>query len=84
MGIHRISSTFTAQLLGIAPASVSAWLNGRATPSLSKAVAIAELFEISVDRLLRAPFVDLLTSELADRQRFEQVEARIQQHRGHL
>jgi NAD(P)H-dependent FMN reductase len=58
-------------------ASMSAWMNGRSTPSLVKAIDIAELFQVSTDRLMGAEFVDLLQTELADPERFKRVEARI-------
>jgi transcriptional regulator with XRE-family HTH domain len=82
MGLHGLSSNFAADLLGVTPASLSAWLNSRATPSLNKAVAIAELFGISTDRLLQAPFVSLLENELADPTRYTQVEETIQRARA--
>ncbi len=82
MGLHGLSSTFTATLVGVAPASLSAWLNGRASPSLHSAIALAELFQIPTDRLLATPFVDLLEHELSDRQRFLDVEATIKERRA--
>jgi hypothetical protein len=44
-------------------------MNGKATPSLGKAIGIADLFQISTDRLMGADFVDLLEHELADPER---------------
>ena len=52
-------------------------MNGKSTPSLAKAIDIAELFQISTDRLMGASFADLLGRELADPDRFAWVEARI-------
>jgi transcriptional regulator with XRE-family HTH domain len=77
LGLHGLSQHFAAQLLGVSPATMSAWMKGKAAPSLNKAIAIAELFQLSTDRLMRAEFVDLLEHELADRERFQRVEARI-------
>jgi transcriptional regulator with XRE-family HTH domain len=77
LGLHGLSQQFTAQLLGVSEATMSAWMNGKSQPSLSKAIAIAELFQISTDRLIGAEFADLLQKELADPERFERVEARI-------
>ena len=56
---------------------MSAWMNGKSNPSLPKAIDIAELFQISTDRLMGAEFSDLLANELADPERFERVEKRI-------
>ena len=77
LGLHGLSQHFTAQLLGVSAAAMSAWMNGKATPSLNKAIQIADLFQISTDRLMGAEFVDLLEHELADPERFKRVEARI-------
>ena len=77
LGLHGLSQHFTAQLLGVSEATMSAWMNGKATPSLAKAIDIAELFQISTDRLMGAEFSQLLTTELADPKRFELVEKRI-------
>jgi transcriptional regulator with XRE-family HTH domain len=77
LGLHGLSQHFTAQLLGVSAATMSAWMTGKATPSLNKAIAIADLFQISTDRLMGAEFVDLLEKELCDPERFKRVEARI-------
>lgn len=77
LGLHRLSQHFTAQLLGVSEATMSSWMNGRSQPSLGKAIGIAELFQVSTDRLMGAEFSDLLGNELADSERFERVEARI-------
>ena len=81
LGLHALSQHFTAQLLGVSEATMSAWINGKSTPSLAKAIDIAELFQISTDRLMGAEFSDLLAHELADPERFDRVETRIK--RGH-
>lgn len=49
-------------------ATISGWLNKKATPSLSKAIGISDLFGISTD---------LLGNELAAPDRFAKVEQRI-------
>ncbi len=77
LGLHGLSQHFTAELLGVSEATMSAWMNGKATPSLAKAIDIAELFQISTDRLMGAEFSQLLATELADPERFERVEKRI-------
>jgi transcriptional regulator with XRE-family HTH domain len=77
LGLHGLSQGFTATLLGVSEATMSAWMNGKSLPSLSKAIAIADLFQISTDRLMGAEFADLLAHELADPDRFDRVEVRI-------
>jgi transcriptional regulator with XRE-family HTH domain len=75
--LHGLTQHFTAQLLGVSEGTMSAWMNGKSEPSLGKAIDIADLFQISTDRLMGAHFVDLLQTELADPERFDRVEARI-------
>lgn len=77
LGLHGLSQNFTAQLLGVSEATLSAWMNRRSSPSLPKAIDVAALFQVSTDRLMGAEFADLLQHELADPERFERVEARI-------
>ena len=84
LGLHALSQHFTAQLLGVSEATMSAWMNGKSTPSLAKAIDIAELFQISTDRLMGAEFSELLARELADPERYERVETRIQRGRTKL
>jgi DNA-binding XRE family transcriptional regulator len=81
LGLHATSQHTAAQVLGVSAATMSSWVKGHSTPSLPKAIAIAELFGISTDRLMGATFSDLLAHELADPQRFEEAEARIEQGR---
>ena len=84
LGMHALTQNFAAGLLGVSGATISSWMNGKSSPSLSKAIVIAELFQISTDRLMGAEFADLLASELADRGRYEQVEERIRRARSSL
>jgi transcriptional regulator with XRE-family HTH domain len=84
LGLHGLTQHYTAQLLGVSEATMSVWVNGKATPSLSKAIAIAELFQVSTDRLMGAEFADLLAHELSDRERFDKVEERIRRGRSPL
>ena len=73
LGLHGLTQHFTAQLLGVSEATMSSWMNGKSTPSLAKAIDIAELFQISTDRLMGAEFSDLLAHELADPDRYDKV-----------
>ena len=84
LGLHALSQNFAAELIGVSGATLSSWMNGKSSPSLAKAVAVAELFQISANRLTGAAFADLLENELADRERFEQVEERIRRRRSSL
>jgi transcriptional regulator with XRE-family HTH domain len=84
LGMHALSQNFTASLLGVSGATMSSWMNGKSSPSLAKAIAIAELFQLSTDRLMGAEFAELLEKELADRQRYLEVEERIRRARSGL
>jgi DNA-binding XRE family transcriptional regulator len=77
LGLHALSQHLAAQLVGVSNTTMSSWMTGKSTPSLIKAVAVAELFEISAERLIGAPFADLLAHELADPERFRRVEERL-------
>lgn len=84
LGLHGLTQHFTAQLLGVSEATMSSWMNGKSTPSLAKAIDIADLFQISTDRLMGAEFSDLLANELADPERYDTVEKRIGRGRTKL
>jgi transcriptional regulator with XRE-family HTH domain len=84
LGLHGLTQHFTAQLLGVSEATMSSWMNGKSTPSLAKAIDIADLFQVSTDRLMGAEFSDLLAHELADPDRFDRVEKRIKRGRTKL
>lgn len=84
LGLHALSQHFAAQLLGVSEATMSSWMNGKSTPSLARAIAVGELFQISTDRLMGAGFGDLLANELASSERFEGVEDRIRRARTRL
>jgi transcriptional regulator with XRE-family HTH domain len=84
LGLHALSANYAATLLGVSGATMSAWMNGKSSPSLAKAITIAELFQISTDRLMGAAFADLLGTELADPARYSQVEERIRRSRNDL
>src|SRR5436309_2593911 len=84
MGLHALTQNLAAQLLGVTSATMSAWVSGKSHPSLQKAVGVAELFQISTDRLTGAIFTDLLEHELASPERYELVEERIRRGRSSL
>lgn len=84
LGLHALTQNFAGRLLGVSGATMSSWMNGRSTPSLGKAIQIAELFDLSTDRLMGAEFSDLLEHELADPDRYRRVEERIRRGRSQL
>jgi transcriptional regulator with XRE-family HTH domain len=84
LGLHGLTQNSTAQLLGVSAATMSSWMNGNSTPSLPKAIDIAELFGVSTDRLMGAEFSDLLANELSDPDRYDKVENRIRRGRTKL
>ena len=77
LGVHDIRGREAAQLIGVSPQSLSEWMQGHRRPNLQMLLRVAAFFEISGERLLQAPFGELLAREVADRRRFEVVEAKI-------
>jgi hypothetical protein len=59
-------------------------MNGKSSPSLAKAIQIAEFFQVTTDRLMGATFTELLQDELADPARYLAVEERIRRGRSTL
>ena len=84
IGLHALTQNTAAALVGVSGATMSAWMNGKTTPSLQKAIAVGELFQISANRLMGAEFSELLANELADPERYQQVEERIRRGRSKL
>jgi DNA-binding XRE family transcriptional regulator len=84
LGLHALTQNTAAALVGVSGATMSAWMNGKTSPSLTKAIAVAELFQLSANRLMGAEFSELLANELADPERFRQVEERIRRGRSKL
>jgi transcriptional regulator with XRE-family HTH domain len=76
MGMHNLSGTAAAKLLGMSAQHMWMLLNGRRRPTYERLRAIGDLFGIHHDRLVDTPFEDLLP-ELADPQRFRNTEHRI-------
>jgi DNA-binding XRE family transcriptional regulator len=84
LGVHDLEQTEAAEILGMSKASFSAWNAGRRQPSFTTALLIGEFFNVPADRLARASFDDLLAHELADPERFREVEAEIRRRRSTL
>jgi transcriptional regulator with XRE-family HTH domain len=78
LGIHAMTISLGSQHIGVSPQALSEIQSGtRTQPSLTTVRALANFFEVPTDRLLDARFGDLLQAELADRDRFERVEAKL-------
>jgi transcriptional regulator with XRE-family HTH domain len=77
LGIHDIRGREAADLIGVSPQSLSEWMQGHRQPNLQMLLRVASFLEIGGERLLQAPFDELLVREVADRRRFEIVEAKI-------
>lgn len=77
MGLHALPARGFASLVPISSQAVSEIMGGKRGASLSTAQTIAAFFEIPLDRLLNAPFRELLPLEIADRERFDRVEGKI-------
>jgi len=51
--LHNMSQDALASKLNISRQSISKWENGTALPSFSRVIAISELFDISLDELIK-------------------------------
>jgi transcriptional regulator with XRE-family HTH domain len=85
LGLHAMTIRLGSQHIGVSPQALSEIQSGtRTRPSLQTVRALADFFEVSTDRLLDARFGDLLQAELADRDRFDRVEAKLQRSGARL
>lgn len=77
LGVHVMRSTRDSRLIdGLSPQALSELQSGSRKPSLQTVEKLSSFFEISLDRLLKAPFEELLARELADPDRFRRVESK--------
>jgi transcriptional regulator with XRE-family HTH domain len=81
LGLHDLRGREAARLIGVSPQSLSEWMRGHRQPNLQMLMRVASFLEINGERLLQAPFRELLEREVAERGRFDQVEAKIRAHR---
>lgn len=81
-GLHDLRGREAARLIGVSPQSLSEWMRGHRQPNLQMLLRVASFLEISGERLLQAPFRELLGREVGDRRRFDQVEAKISTQRA--
>lgn len=84
MGLHNLSDTRAALLLDMSPQHLALLMNGKRNPTYERLRAIGNLFGIQTDRLVDAPFEDLLQHEIADPRRFRETEHRIHEREGAL
>jgi len=87
-GVHDLTNADAADLLGFSQQAISEWVSKTRAeprqPNLTTLLRCADFFHISGDRLARADFAELLEQELADADRFRQVEAEIRRRRSKL
>jgi transcriptional regulator with XRE-family HTH domain len=82
LGLHGLTAREAAKLIGLSAMALSEWRLGKREPSLKALIRLSALFEVAGDRLVTVPFRDLLSNELSDPDRFDRVEARIDQGRS--
>lgn len=83
LGFHGLSARALTGLIDVSAQTLSDWQRGKRQPSLSLVLALGEFFELPGDKLVSAPFSELLPY-FADRERFERVEHKIRAHRTTL
>ncbi|HZB35824.1 MAG TPA: helix-turn-helix transcriptional regulator [Gaiellaceae bacterium] len=76
LGLHNLSAREASELLNVSQVALSAISTGKRKPSLGTLMSLAGFFEVSADKLMTAPFEDLL-DELCDRERYLRVEEKI-------
>jgi transcriptional regulator with XRE-family HTH domain len=76
LGLHRVTQTRAAELLGVSRTTIANWISGSKEPNLSSLRALHEIFEIEPISFTSLPFVELL-EDMLDVDRFMRVEARI-------
>jgi transcriptional regulator with XRE-family HTH domain len=77
LGLHNLSGAKLAAHLGVSTQYVWMLMNGTRSPTDDRLLKIARLFGVERDRLLDAPFEELLQAELADSVRYRETEKRI-------
>ena len=56
-GVHRLSQEELAERVGVSRQSVSKWETGGSIPDLDKLVALSEVFSVTIDDLVKSPFL---------------------------
>jgi len=82
LGLHRLTSDWAAPLLRVSVTTISYWRNGHREPdNVAILKRLGDFFEIDPFALLASPFIDLLPM-IADPERFESVERRLEEGMG--
>ena len=81
LGLHDLRAREAARMIGVSPQSLSEWMRGHRQPNLQMLLRVSSFLDINGDRLVRAPFRELLAREIADPRRFDRVEAKIRAER---
>jgi transcriptional regulator with XRE-family HTH domain len=81
LGLHDLRAREAARMIGVSPQSLSEWMRGHRQPNLQMLLRVSSFLEINGERLVRAPFRELLEREVADRRRFDRVEAKLRRQR---
>lgn len=84
LGLHRVKGGEAAEWLGMQQSSLSHWMAGKRQPTWASLTKVAEFFDVRPDSLVGLPFKDLLEREIANGDRFENVERKIQRARRGL
>lgn len=81
LGLHDLRAREAARMIGVSPQSLSEWMRGHRQPNLQMLLRVASFLEINGERLVRAPFRELLEREVADQRRFDRVETKLRRQR---
>ena len=84
LGLHHLTAKQAARMTGITESTLSKWSSGKRSPSFESAITVGETFGIEPGRLAKARFEDLLAHELADPERYREVEKRIKLTPGNI
>ena len=76
-GVHGLTATETAELIGVARQTYSAWTRGKREPNTAALVRIRDLFEVDPLQMMRMPPVRFIPEVVGDRDRYTRTEARI-------
>jgi transcriptional regulator with XRE-family HTH domain len=79
-GVHGLTATETAELIGVARQTYSAWTRGRREPNTAALVRIRDLFEVDPLQMMRMPPEQFVPEVVGDRDRYARTEARIAVH----
>jgi transcriptional regulator with XRE-family HTH domain len=84
LGLHRLTAKEFSRMADVSESVISKWLAGKRNPSFTSARVVGGFFRVNAMRLADADFGDLLADELADKERFREVEKEIEAGRRAL